>query len=550
MHMISFLLKRSRWQLVSAVLLGGLSGACMTGLLGFINSTLSGTSLAVTKLIALFFVLSAGLPAMRALSEIILVRLGQRALYSLRTELAQKILKLPYRRLEELGAHRLLCIFTNDIYNLTSLITLIPVLCMNIAVVLSCLVYMWWLSVPLFLVVVVFIVIGTLGYQISIFRSGSYFQAARQEHDGLLKHFQGLILGMKELKLHRLRRNAFLNEVLADSAGRLRKQEISALTLHAIGSSWGQSLVFILLGLIVFFSPALIHISARTMVAFSIAVLYLVGPFETIMSLAPQVNRSNVAAKKIEQFNLDLAEESQEMMLSNAIETSPNWNRLELREVTHTFVDPQDAAIFVLGPINVTLRPGELVFLTGGNASGKTTLAKVMVGLYHPAGGQILFDGVMVTDEVRDTYRQMFSAVFHDFYLFDRLLGIDTDDSDEKATEYLRELQLDGRIEICNGQISSTDLSQGQRKRLALLIALIEDRAVCVLDEVAANQDTQFKEYFYRQLLPGLRAKGKTIVVISHDDRYFDLADRLIKLENGRIVKCSEYTGSATTVRP
>ena len=191
---------------------------------------------------------------------------------------------------------------------------------------------------------------------------------------------------------------------------------------------------------------------------------------------------------------------------------------------------------FTLGPLNLTLSPGELIFIVGGNGSGKSTLVKLLTGLYAPETGTIEFDGQSITDANQEWYRQQFSVVFSDFYLFDRLLGLDNLKSgDRVAQEYLEKLHLDGKVKIDRGVFSSTALSQGQRKRLALLTAYLEDRSIYVFDEWASDQDPAFKKIFYTQLLPELRNQGNAVVVVSHDERYFDLADRIVKLDYGKI---------------
>jgi putative ATP-binding cassette transporter len=208
---------------------------------------------------------------------------------------------------------------------------------------------------------------------------------------------------------------------------------------------------------------------------------------------------------------------------------------LDLVGVTHTYYREEDNGSFNLGPIDLTLRPGELVFLTGGNGSGKTTLAKLITGLYAPEAGEICVDGKPVTDELREDYRQCFSVVFSDFYLFESLLGIDGFELNSRARDYLVRLQLDRKVRVENKKPSTTDLSQGQRKRLALLTAYLEDRPIYLFDEWAADQDPLFKEVFYQHLLPELKARNKTVLVISHDDHYYHVADRLIKLDYGKI---------------
>ena len=208
---------------------------------------------------------------------------------------------------------------------------------------------------------------------------------------------------------------------------------------------------------------------------------------------------------------------------------------MQLKEVTHSYRGEKEDRGFILGKINLSFTAGELVFIVGGNGSGKSTLAKLITGLYIPESGKIILDRQPINDENRDRYRDYFTAVFSDFYLFDRLLGLN--EIDERAKEYLEKLQLDRKVKIVDGVLSTTDLSQGQRKRLALLTAYLEDRSIYLFDEWASDQDPIFKKTFYKELLPELKSKGKTVFVISHDDRYFEVADRIIKLDYGQVVE-------------
>jgi putative ATP-binding cassette transporter len=199
----------------------------------------------------------------------------------------------------------------------------------------------------------------------------------------------------------------------------------------------------------------------------------------------------------------------------------------------------------VLGPIDLKLFTNEVVFLVGPNGCGKTTLAKLLVGLYFPEEGEIRLNGKPVTDESRREYRENFSVVFSDFFVFEQLLGLESPRLDEQARDYLARLQLNHKVQVVEGGLSTTELSQGQRKRLALLTAYLEDRPIYLFDEWAADQDPLFKEIFYHQLLPELKARGKTVIVITHDDRYYSVADRLVKLVYGRI-ELDSYAATAS----
>jgi putative ATP-binding cassette transporter len=248
----------------------------------------------------------------------------------------------------------------------------------------------------------------------------------------------------------------------------------------------------------------------------------------------PNLTRANVAIKKIDTITNSLDEQLLIEAASDS-EVKPSWNVLELSGIQHAYRRENEESEFILGPIDLSIRSGELLFITGGNGSGKTTLAKLLVGLYIPQQGEISLDGQTITNELRDNYRQLFSVVFSDFYLFENLLGVSDFNVETKAQDYLEKLQLDHRVQIKERKLSTLELSQGQRKRLALLTAYLEDRPIYVFDEWAADQDPQFKEVFYFELLPKLKAAGKTAIVISHDDRYYHVADRVVKLNYGLI---------------
>jgi putative ATP-binding cassette transporter len=261
--------------------------------------------------------------------------------------------------------------------------------------------------------------------------------------------------------------------------------------------------------------------------------LFIISPLETILNMMPVMGRARVSSDQLDSMGRMLPEPEAGRTAIAAPERA--WREIELRDVVHEFHSEQDEHGFTLGPINLRFEPGEIVFIVGGNGSGKTTLAKLLVGLYTPESGALLLDGVPVTEHNVEQYRQLFSTVFSDFYLFESLLGLEHADLDARAQEYLAMLRLEEKVKVLDGAFSTTKLSQGQRKRLALLTAYLEDRPVYLFDEWSADQEPLFREVFYHHILPALRKKSKTVIVITHDDRYFDLADRLIQLEYGRV---------------
>jgi putative ATP-binding cassette transporter len=535
MKFISFVIGYSRRSVMLAVLAGIISGACSTGLIASINAALRSNGSHSRLLVWSFVGLCLALPLARLSSEILLTHLGQRALLNLRLQLSRQILAAPLRHLEELGFHRLLAALTEDVPVITNALMIIPVLCINCAVVLAGLLYLGWLSWTLLLLVLGFMVLGIITYQVPMLRAVRWLRLAREESDALLKHFHTLIDGSKELKLHRRRRDMFFAKVLQPTAESFRRLNVKGMTLYIAAASWGQTLVFIVVGLVLFALPTLKATNAPTLTGYVLVLLYLMAPLQVVMNTVPALSRANVAVKKLADLGLSLAACPTEPDAPFSLEPEPSWTRLEMVGVTHAYCTDGEESNFILGPIDLTFYPGELVFLVGGNGSGKTTLAKLLTGIYAEESGEIHLNDKLITDRNRDYYRQHFSVVFSDFHLFESLLGLETPNLDQRAENYLTQLRLNHKVSVANGVLSTTELSQGQRKRLALLTAYLEDRPFYLFDEWAADQDPLFKRFFYQQLLPELKSRGKTIVVISHDDQYYHLADRLIKLDYGKI---------------
>jgi len=537
--------------LVTIIIVAGLiSGVSNTLLIATINSTLNNTTTSRSTLVLTFAVLCLVLAAMRFISAAVLVRLMKNMMMSLRLGLCSKILSAPLRLLEQLGSPQLLAIITEDVPRIANAFVMLPLLFMNLAILLGCLIYLCWLSPFLLLVAIGFMVVGVISHQIPIMKAMRYFARSREATDAVFKHVSGLIQGIKELKLHRRRRDAFYYELLEPRTRAMQQDNATGETIWAAAGSWGQILFFIFIGLVLFAVPTMNPINALVLTGYTLTVMYMMGPLEFVLNFMPNLSHANVAMQRIDTLTHSLDEQLVKEPAADAV-AKLSWNSLELAGIEHTYRRENEDTEFTLGPIHLSFRPGELVFITGGNGSGKTTLAKLITGLYVPQNGEIRLDGRSVTDQRRDNYRQLFSVVFSDFYLFENLLGLSDFEIDTKAQEYLARLQLDRCVEIKDRKLSTLELSQGQRKRLALLTAYLEDRPIYVFDEWAADQDPQFKEIFYLELLDRLRAKEKTVIVITHDDRYYHVADRVIKLNYGRIEFDKEIPGAnGTEPRP
>lgn len=532
MNLIWLLLRASRIQVAIAILTGLISGGTSARLIALINSAVSGNY--TQDLATQFPILALVVLVSSIVSQVLLIKLSQNAVYKLRLGLSDGILYSPLRHLEELGASKLLATLTEDVSTLSSTVYAIPFICVDIAVIVGCLGYMLWLSGTVFAFTIGFLMMGVGSVQILIGRADYFLKLARGEQDNLFQHFRAITDGVKELKLNATRRQDFFTEDLQVSAGKSRNQNSAALFTYSVSTGWGNLLFFILIGLLLFTVPQFISITPSVLSAYVLTLTYMMLPMQSILDKLQQLARASVALDKIQTMGLSLAAQTE----NNQFILHPithNWNKLELEEVTHTYRSEKEDSKFTLGPINLTFNQGEVVFIVGGNGSGKSSLAKLITGLYTPESGKIRLNNKLITDDNREWYRQHFSVVFSDYYLFERITGLDSKLAKTQASEYLRELQLDSKVEIKDNKLSTTSLSQGQRKRLALLAAYLENRPIYLFDEWASDQDPIFREIFYKQIIMNLKQRGKTVIVISHDDHFFAVADRIIKLDYGKI---------------
>lgn len=533
MKLFAFLVGQSPRTVAAAVLAGVLSGLSHTALLALINRVLHERP--SRMLVAAFAALLLLLPLMRIGSTYVLTMLAQRSVQRLRLKLAGDILDTPLSRLEALGHQRLMTALTDDAGAVVAALRMLPAMLADAAIVLGGLVYLGILSLPVFLLFLGCLVVGVVTYRLALTRGAAYQRKVRDEADRLWVDLKGVIDGVKELKVHSPRRAALLSRL--DATGeRARKLNLRSVLYFQAAAGWGQMLVFGTIGLVLFALPRGASLDAQALTGYVLVILYLTGPIEGLLNGLPSLNRARIALERLGELGGALEAEAPAPDTPRLAPSAVTGPTVELVGAVHRYPNPSGDRPFELGPLDLRVEPGELLFITGGNGAGKTTLAKVLTGLYAPDEGTVLLDGVPVTDATRALYRNQFSIVFSDFYLFDSLLGLDPARLDERAREYLRVLRLEDKVAVEGGRFSTLALSRGQQKRLALLTSWLEDRPVNVFDEWAADQDPGFKEFFYRQLLPEMAAQGKAVVVITHDDRYFDAAHRLVKLDYGRIV--------------
>lgn len=524
------------WRVVLLATLAGLAaGGTSAALIAMTNDAISGNEISIRWQIVVFAILGLMMLLAGFASRALLIQISQRAVLQLRLQLSERILATPLRLLEQVGGPRLLVALSDDTFAISSALTVVPSLCSNLATTAVCLIYLGWLSPAVLLSLLGFMLVGIISYQRVAAIAQRYLRRARLEQDNLFKHYRSLTEGTKELKLHRDRREEFLKNILTTTAESCRHLNTRGMTIYAGADSWGHFLFFVLIALALFGLPSAGYVDPRTLLGYTLIILYMKAPVEILLALLPMVARARIALRQLESLGLQLKSLPAETAQNGQPHSGSVPMLLELDGITHSYRREREEGSFTLGPIDLSFYSGEVVFLVGGNGSGKTTLAKLISGLYVPESGEIRLNGIAITDGLRDYYRQHFTAVFSDFFLFESFLGLAGPNLDAQASQYLKDLELDHKVEVKDGRLSTTELSQGQRKRLALLTAYLEDRPFYIFDEWASDQDPVFKRVFYNQIVPALRDRGKTVIVITHDDKYFHCADRLIKLDFGRL---------------
>jgi len=343
--------------------------------------------------------------------------------------------------------------------------------------------------------------------------------------------------GFKEVRLNSARSNALFDDAVNVSRTAANtKIKTQAETFKMIVTS--QFSMYILLGAVVFVAPQFSSLGGPELTKTTTALMFIVGACFGLVQSIPVLLNANTAADRIDQLEKALKATVSTAEPSGLPE--PNtFETIEVRNLRFRYVDELADVAFSIGPIDFDLKRGELVFITGGNGSGKSTFLRVLSGLYPPDSGEVRLDGELVTNLTRDRYRALMSAIFFDYHLFHKLYGI-PEPAPGELDRLLGQFRLAEKTGLLNGEFRTLDLSGGQRRRLALIVSLLEKRPILLLDEWTAEQDPEFRRKFYDEMLPDLMKAGATVVVITHDDRYLDelnLPARRIRMDEGRIVE-------------
>ncbi|MCK2184309.1 multidrug ABC transporter permease/ATP-binding protein [Halomonas getboli] len=537
MELLRVVFRHYRWPFLGVMLLSLASAGLGIGAIAFINRRLIDTVGDPTGVLPAFLGVVAALLVVTLGSQLALTTLGHHFVYGLRGRLVKQILDTDIERIERLGSAELLASLSSDIRNVTIAFVRLPELVQGVILTLGSALYLGWLSPGLLAVTAVWLAVTIAGGSWLVGRVYRHLARVRESEDRLYRDYEAIIHGRKELALNRGRARRLFEERYETDAREYRGQIIRADTYHLSAVNWSNIMMLGAIGVVFFLANGLGWASTSVAATYSLTLLFLRTPLIQAVGALPTLISAQVAFDKI--AALELAEPQRDFAVAEA--EPGDWQTLALRDVSFAYTGADGGEGFRVGPLDLTLRRGEMVFLIGGNGSGKSTLAKLLTGLYRPQQGELLLDGEPLKEAGWSAYRQRFSAVFTDFHQFTDLVGPEGAQADPALVEaWLEELAMRDKLAFDGQSVTNPELSQGQRKRLALLMAVAEERDLLLLDEWAADQDPQFRRVFYRDLLPRLQAMGKTVFAISHDDHYFDRADRLLEMHGGRL---SELTG-------
>ncbi len=466
--------------------------------------------------------------------------LAERIITKMRLRILDKVRHANLFRYEQVGTARVYSVMNESAALLSAAAGYISSGFASAIMLVFAALYVAYLSLPAFVMTVAVIAGGILLYSSTRIILTRKLEMASEKETEFLELVQHLLGGMKEVKMNRVRSDDLYGH-LANIAEEVRSLKLEANRQFAWRSAISQNFLYVLLAVLIFVLPAFSAASAQNVAPLATAVIFIMAPLGETVGSVPLLMRSNAAIAAISKLEsmLDSAAR-EEISVDESLERSlRSFHEILLRDVSFAYEHGLRNGAFRLGPLNLTVKANELLFIIGGNGSGKSTMLKVITGLYAIEGGNILLDSQIIRPEDLPAYRSLFSVIFTDFHLFDRTYGLRSAPR-ELAGQLLRDMRLQDVTGIEeDGRFKRIDLSTGQKKRLALVVTLLEQRPVLVFDEVAADQDPEFRKYFYEVVLRRLQSEGKTIVAVTHDDHYFHVADRVLKMEDG---KFAEYT--------
>lgn len=523
MPFILELLKQNKFKFISFLIFSFISSAVGVLTLVFINDYLLKNTqnipiLYFIALLIVFFLSS-------TIVELGLSVFGQNFIFKMQRRVVKQILDTPLLKVAKVGKARILASLGSDVRNISFGILRLPDFLQSSILILCTSAYLCYLSPQIFTLCAIWIIVVFTINNFLMMKVYAYFRKARENDDALQNNYQNILDGHKELLINRYRAKLYYEDEFESNARSKKKNSTLGNLFNNLSSNFTNVALLALVGVEFYLALEFKWASVAEATTIALSILFLRTPLVSMIGSFPTLLLAKIALDKIAKLELDDYKEHFEK--TNFIK---DWRQISFKNTSFSYDDN-----FHLNPVNLDLKKGELIFLIGKNGSGKSTFCMLLTGLFKPSEGEIFVDDMKIDDDNLDIYRSLVSAVFSDFHLFTKTLAKEKFADEEKIAFWLEFLELKGKTRVEDHELVLTKLSTGQKKRLAMLIALLEERDILVLDEWAADQDPVFRRFFYKKLLPLLKEQGKTIFAITHDDAYFDSADRIFLAEGGNI---------------
>jgi putative ATP-binding cassette transporter len=460
---------------------------------------------------------------------------GEAVVRRFRTSIADRIRRSELTAFDELETTQVFVALSDNTNRISQATLPIFNACGAIVMLSFCLCYIFTISPAAFIITIVITFTMVMLYmQVSEHVEALYGQAYSSEKS-YFHMVQQLLGGIKEVKMSRARSDDIFNNFIQPRAIEAQGHKVNANELYVRNLLNTRLFIFLITASFVFGLPAFSMIENNDIMSLTAVALFMFSPIGAVVEAIPLLAQANVAVNKLRELEKHLivseipVSETQEEVATKA-------EGMSLQDANFSFRDHEGNPVFTVGPVNLDIKPGEVTFLVGGNGSGKSTLLKMITGLYPLSSGSLTIDRHEITDENRTWAREHFSAIFADFHLFDHFYGL-SDTPPEKVNALIEQMRLSHKTQYRDGSFTNLELSTGQRKRLALIVSLLEDRPIYIFDEVASDQDPEFRMYFYKEVLGELKAQGKTLLIVSHDREFFGMADKIYRLDYGKLVR-------------
>ena len=539
MTIFHFLKKESDKPLLKLALLTAVSGLSSTGVLAVINMAAqshSGKSVNIGYLLMFAAVVGIFITSQKFIlvEGVVII---EDILNNLRIRLSDKIRRTDLLNIEKIGNAKIYNRLTQEATLISQMSVYLITALQSGIMLIFIFAYIAYLNFVAAIMLLVLLSIGVILFQKNNAKVYSKLDETNKVEIEYFNSLTNILDGLKEIKLNRKKSNDVFSHYRNISSV-LQKLKVNTGYLFSHNMVFSQAFIYIVLGAIVFVLPQLNASFSKEIISTTTAMLFAIGPLNSLVSMFPPYEKLNLAVRNI----YELEEELDKQLNLNEVQPIEgenrfiNFNKIELKNLYFEYQNSNGYDSFSIGPIDMSINRGEIIFLIGGNGCGKTTLLKALTMLYNKLqSGSIFVDDKLVDNSNYLEYRELYSAIFYDFHLFDKLYGLENVDP-KRVNDLLKLMQIDNKTEFKDDRFTKQNLSTGQRKRLALIVTFLEDKPIYIFDEWAADQDPQFKNYFYNILLKKLKDEGKTVIAVSHDDRYFNIADRVIKMDYGKIV--------------